>query len=416
MSGGSRRWPRWSRLIGAPDRAEVVRTAAAILRDNAADHPVVAVLDAPPEGDRLALNDLVEDQLPDAGRRHPGPGRRPGATGLGHRAPRHRRRPTTRRVAGGIRAWHAYPVAVSAGPARGRGAAVIVLGESVHRPVGPVARGLRHAVRHARRRGAGRRQPARRRAPPPAGPGRARRRQERVLHQPQPRAAHPADPHRRARCTRRWGRRRTPDQRERLELVERNTHRLARMVDAMLDFGRIEAGGLAPRRAGGRRLGPDRGPGRDLPAGARAGRAGVLPRLRHRHRGAPRPRHGRADRAQPPGERDEVHARGLGRAAGVRLVDDVVEISVTDTGVGIHPDDVERAFARFERLPAARRRPLARGGRHRPGHGAAAHRADGRRGHRDQRGGPRQHLHGPAAGRPSGDRRRVPARRVRPRR
>ena len=34
-----------------------------------------------------------------------------------------------------------------------------------------------------------------------------------------------------------------PDQRRRLELVERNTHRLARMVDAMLDFGRIEAAG-----------------------------------------------------------------------------------------------------------------------------------------------------------------------------
>ena len=40
-----------------------------------------------------------------------------------------------------------------------------------------------------------------------------------------------------------------PGQRERLELVERNTHRLARLVDAMLDFGRIEAGGLAPRFA-----------------------------------------------------------------------------------------------------------------------------------------------------------------------
>ncbi|GAA6527657.1 ATP-binding protein [Intrasporangium sp. DVR] len=39
----------------------------------------------------------------------------------------------------------------------------------------------------------------------------------------------------------------TPDQRERLELVDRNTVRLARMVDAMLDFGRMAANKVQPR-------------------------------------------------------------------------------------------------------------------------------------------------------------------------
>ena len=37
----------------------------------------------------------------------------------------------------------------------------------------------------------------------------------------------------------------------------------------------------------------------------------------------------------------------------VRAVDDEVEVAVSDTGIGIDPSDVDRAFARFERLPAA---------------------------------------------------------------
>ena len=56
----------------------------------------------------------------------------------------------------------------------------------------------------------------------------------------------------------------------------------------------------------------------------------------------------------------------------VRGVGDDVEISVRDTGVGIHADDVERAFARFERLPGRGRCPLARGRRHRARHGASS--------------------------------------------
>ena len=135
----------------------------------------------------------------------------------------------------------------AAGPARGRGAAVIVLGESVHRPWDPsleayatlCATHVAAALADVRA--------ARRGASPPPGPRRARRGQERLLHQPQPRAAHPAHPHRRPGAGGPRRRPTTPRQRQRLELVERNTKRLARMVDAMLDFGRIEAGGLAPR-------------------------------------------------------------------------------------------------------------------------------------------------------------------------
>jgi PAS domain S-box-containing protein len=40
-------------------------------------------------------------------------------------------------------------------------------------------------------------------------------------------------------------------------------------------------------------------------------------------------------------------------ALSVRLADGDVQVTVCDTGIGIHADDVERAFARFERLPAA---------------------------------------------------------------
>ena len=51
-------------------------------------------------------------------------------------------------------------------------------------------------------------------------------------------------------------------------------HRLARMVDAMLDFGRIEAGGLVPRLEAGRPLRAHDGAGRELPA-RRCERAGL---------------------------------------------------------------------------------------------------------------------------------------------
>ncbi len=336
-------------LVGARDRAEVVATAATILRDNAADHPVVAVLDAPPEGDRLALGELVEKQVPDVGA-----GTRARVADLVRQVSGTGRRATVaaddEAVAAGIRAWHAYPVAVSAGPARGRGAAVIVLGESVQRRWDPsleayatlcathVAAVLADVSRLADER---------------------RRRQALVeldaaksvfftnlsheLRTPLTLIAGPAhealeaaeDTH----------------QRERLELVERNTHRLARLVDAMLDFGRIEAGGLAPRLRVVDVSALTAGLAETFrPALERAGLAfwhdcgsGIEAHL-------------------DPDMLERIVLNLLANAMKytpegsvglhVRCAGDVVEISVNDTGVGIHPDDVERAFARFERLPA----------------------------------------------------------------
>ena len=141
-----------------------------------------------------------------------------------------------------------------------------------------------------------------------------------------------------------------PAQRERLELVERSTHRLARLVDAMLDFGRIEAGGLAPRPEPLDLTELAKGLAESFrPAVERAGLAFS---------------HHCGDGIEAHLDRDMVERIVLNLLSNavkytpegsvelvVRQVGDDVEISVSDTGVGIHPDDVDRAFARFERLP-----------------------------------------------------------------
>jgi hypothetical protein len=123
-------------LAGARDRAQVVATTAGILRANAADHPFVAVLDAPPDGDLPTLGDLVEKELPGLGARA-----RYLVTDLVRQVSGTGRRLTVpgddEAVALGIHAWHAYPVAVTAAQAHGRSTAVIVLSESVHRPWDP---------------------------------------------------------------------------------------------------------------------------------------------------------------------------------------------------------------------------------------------------------------------------------------
>ncbi len=336
-------------LVGAGDRAHVMSTAAAILRDNGADHPVVAVLDAPPEGDRLALSDLVEKQLPDVGA-----GSRARVADLVRQVSGTGRRTTVpaddEAGAAGIRAWHAYPVAVTAGSARGRGAAVIVLGESVHRQwdapleayatlcAAHVAAVLNDVSRLADER---------------------RHRQALVeldaaksafftnlsheLRTPLTLIAGPV--------AEALGAAQDPHQHELLELVERNIHRLTRMLDAMLDFGRIEAGGLAPRLQVVDVSALGAGLAETIrPALERAGLgfrhdcgAGIEARL-------------------DPDLVERIVLNLLTNAVKytphgsvglrVRLVDGIVEIEVTDTGVGIHPEDVDRAFARFERLPA----------------------------------------------------------------
>ncbi len=123
-------------LSGARDREQVVATTAGILAVNAADHPFVAVLDAPPEGDLPTLGELVEKQLPGLGA-----GTRSVVTDLVRQVSGTGRRLTVAAddevAATGIRAWHAYPVEAPTGRARDRGVAVIVLGESVNRPWDP---------------------------------------------------------------------------------------------------------------------------------------------------------------------------------------------------------------------------------------------------------------------------------------
>ena len=365
-------------LMGAPSRADVVRTAASIMRANTADHPVVVVLDAPPEGDRGALVELVEQQLPalpaGARARVADLVRQVSGTGNATTVPA-----DGEAAAAGIQGWHAYPVAVSAGPARGRGAAVIVLGESVHRAwdrsleayatlcathVAAALSDVRQLSEERRRRQAlveldaaksafftnlshELRTPLTLISRPGAGGARCRGRPRPARSDSSSSSAAPTA--------------------------------LARMVDAMLDFGRIEAGGLAPRPEPLDVTEPRQGSGRELPAGGGAGRARLQPRLRRRHRGAARPRHGRADRAQPAVQRGEVHARGVGRAhraAGRRRRRDRGERHRRR-----HPPGRRRPRLRpLRAAPGPGRCPLARGCRHRSGDGAAAHRADGRQG------------------------------------
>src|SRR6478735_6685730 len=337
-------------LMGAPSRSAVVHTAAGILAANVGDHPVVMVLDTPPEGGRAALADLVEQQLPGMGA-----GTRARVSDLVRQASGTGRPVSVPAdegaVAGGVRAWHVYPVGRTAGAVRGRGAAVIVLGESVHRPWDSSLEAYATlCATHVAAALADLRQLSEER----------RRRQDLVeldaaksafftnlsheLRTPLTLIAGPVQEALAGTDD--------PDQRRRLELVERNTHRLARMVDAMLDFGRIEAGGLAPRLEDVDVSVLTRGLAESFrPAVERAGLAfshdcgtGVEARLDHDMlERIVLNLLANAMKYTPEGSVDLT----------VRAVGDDVEISVRDTGVGIHADDVERAFARFERLPAA---------------------------------------------------------------
>lgn len=145
--------------------------------------------------------------------------------------------------------------------------------------------------------------------------------------------------------------------RERLTMVRANVVRLTRMVDAMLDFSRIEAGRIAPDLTEV-----------DVAALLRAVAAGFAPAIERAGLqfvvDAPNlSRPGRLDRdiverivlnllsnalKYTPKGRVELHLRDG--------VDDF-EIAVVDTGIGIAVRDQERVFARFEQLPG---RPRAR--------------------------------------------------------
>ena len=242
-------------LMGAPSRADVVRTAATIMGANTADHPVVVVLDAPPEGAAAARwPTLVEQQLPelrppgtrarvaDLVRQVSGTGRavdRAAPTARPWRAASARGTPTPWRRPPARRAGAEPPSSCSASRCTGAGTAP-------SRPTPPCAPPT---------------------SPPPSATCASSPRSvadaqalveldaaksaffTNLSHELRTPLTLIAGPVQEALAVED-----DPAQRERLELVERNTHRLARLVDAMLDFGRIEAGGLAPRSAAARRL------------------------------------------------------------------------------------------------------------------------------------------------------------------
>ncbi len=82
------------------------------------------------------------------------------------------------------------------------------------------------------------------RARPRRGSGRARPSQDRLFHQYKPRVPHPVDANARAAsdALRDGEDPLSPVQRERLELIHENGERLRRLVNALLDFSRLESG------------------------------------------------------------------------------------------------------------------------------------------------------------------------------
>ena len=92
-----------------------------------------------------------------------------------------------------------------------------------------------------------------------------------------------------------------PEQRERLHLAHRNALRLLRLVNALLDFARIDVPAHRPRRTHGRS-------GEQLPIGDRPRRAAPRPGHAHPLRAGPRrPRNVGEDRPQPRLQRLQVH-------------------------------------------------------------------------------------------------------------
>ncbi|MEV4492056.1 PAS domain S-box protein [Micromonospora coxensis] len=142
-----------------------------------------------------------------------------------------------------------------------------------------------------------------------------------------------------------------PEQtRHRLELADRNAARLRRLVDSVLDFTRIEAGRLRPVRVAVDVAGLTREIAASFaPAVERAGLTFEVdcPRL-------PRPAY--LDRTMWEKVVLNLLSNALKAtvAGGIRLrlteADGGFRLAVTDTGVGIPPDQLPRLFRRFERV------------------------------------------------------------------
>lgn len=146
-------------------------------------------------------------------------------------------------------------------------------------------------------------------------------------------------------------------QRDRLSIVERNITRLARMVDAMLDFDRLEAGRVSPA---------------NVPVAVATVLRGLADAFRPAIEGGgltfdvdlpdlPQPAH------VDPDMFERIVLNLLSNAlkytphgsvhVALRDLGDAFSVEVRDTGIGIATADLTRIFERFERLP---RRPRAR--------------------------------------------------------
>ncbi|WP_353508055.1 ATP-binding protein [Intrasporangium sp.] len=141
------------------------------------------------------------------------------------------------------------------------------------------------------------------------------------------------------------------DQRERLQLVDRNTVRLARMVDAMLDFGRMAASKVQPHLAA---LDVTLLTRTMAESFARAFRRAGLDFVAE------------LDEADRPAylDRDMYERIVLNLLSNalkytpsgsvtvrLRAEADGFAVAVTDTGIGIRKRDLDRVFERFEQLP-----------------------------------------------------------------
>ncbi len=379
-------------LMGSESRAEVLRTAGTVLGTNPGDHPVVLAVDAPLELDRLHLAAALEAQVPGASAatraRLADLVRQAGGTGRVVRVPA-----DEEAVAAGTSAWHAYPVVESGTPAHGRAGAVIVLGEAVTRRWDPALEAYATlCVTHVAAALTEVRELTE-----------ERRRRQALVELDEAKSAF---------FTNISHELRTPltlisgplqealaveddeAQRHRLELVHHSARRLARMVDAMLDFGRMEAGRLEPQPTVVDVSQLARGLAESFrPAAERAGLDFA---------------HDCDDGIRTVLDRDMFERVVLNLLSNavkytpegsvrltVRAVDDEVQVAVSDTG------DRHRPLRRRPRVrplrapPRGRGREVARGRRHRARHGQAAHRAHGGHGGRVQRGRARQHLHGP---------------------